>query len=254
MSVRKALPVWLLAALTVLAACAPAAVAPAAMPDKMAAGTPEAMMDDKTGTTTPDAMMDDKMGTATPDAMMDDTMATGTPESMMDDKMGTATPDAMMDDKGGMMDAPAWFGAALTDVHTGETFMLGDFKGKVVLVETMAQWCPKCLEQQRQVQALREQLGARDDLVVLGLDVDPNEDAATLKTYIEGHGFDWLYAVAPAEVAREMAQLYGDQFLNPSSTPMLIIDRDGEVHALPFGIKSAADLMQALEPFLKGAM
>lgn len=228
MSVRKALPVWLLAALTVLAACAPAAVVPAAMPDKMGTGTPE-------------AMMDEKMGTATPDAMMDE-------------KMGTATPEPMMDDKGGMMDMPAWFGAALTDVRTGETFKLSDLKGKVVLVETMAQWCPKCLEQQRQVQALREQLGARDDLVVLGLDVDPNEDAATLKTYVEGHGFDWLYAVAPAEVAREMAQLYGDQFLNPSSTPMLIIDRDGEVHALPFGIKSAADLMNALEPYLKDAM
>ena len=228
MSVRKALPVWLLAAMAILAACAPAAVAPAAMPDKMATGTPE-------------AMMDDKMGTATPDAMMDD-------------KMGTGTPEPMMDDKGGMMDIPAWFSAALTDVRAGETFKLSDLKGKVVLVENMAQWCPKCLEQQRQVQALSQQLGMRDDLVVLGLDVDPNEDAATLKTYVEGQGFDWLYAVAPAEVAREMAQLYGDQFLNPSSTPMLIIDRDGEVHPLPFGIKSAADLMNALEPFLKDTM
>jgi hypothetical protein len=32
---------------------------------------------------------------------------------------------------------------------------------------------------------------------------------------------------------------------------MLIIDRDGEAHPLPFGIKSAADLQAALEPFLQ---
>jgi hypothetical protein len=55
-------------------------------------------------------------------------------------------------------------------------------------------------------------------------------------------------------VAREIAALYGDQFLNPPSTPMLIIDRRGQVHPLPFGIKSAADLRQALEPFLNEVM
>ena len=62
--------------------------------------------------------------------------------------------------------------------------------------------------------------------------------------------FDWVYAVAPPEVSRELGQLYGDQFLNPPATPMLIIDQHGEVHPLPFGIKSAGDLQEALEPFL----
>jgi hypothetical protein len=31
---------------------------------------------------------------------------------------------------------------------------------------------------------------------------------------------------------------------------MLIIDRQGKVHPLPFGVKSAADLQAALQPFL----
>ena len=50
------------------------------------------------------------------------------------------------------------------------------------------------------------------------------------------------------------ANLYGNQLLNPPSTPILIIDRHGEVHLLPFGIKSSEDLLKAIEPFLKDEM
>ena len=82
------------------------------------------------------------------------------------------------------------------------------------------------------------------------MDIDPNENAADLSAYLARNDFDWLYAVAPVEAAREIGQLYGSQFLNPSSAPMYIIDRKGNVHLLPFGVKSAADLFTALEPLL----
>ena len=93
-----------------------------------------------------------------------------------------------------------------------------------------------------------------DDLVTLVLDVDPNETPDNLQAYAAQHGFEWIYVVAPREVAREIGQLYGDQFLNPPSTPMLIVDRHGEVHLLPFGRKSAEDLQEALKPFLSEEM
>ena len=51
----------------------------------------------------------------------------------------------------------------------------------------------------------------------------------------------------------EISALYGAQYLNPPSTPMLIIDKNGEVHTLPFGIKSAEDLQSALIPFLESS-
>ena len=72
--------------------------------------------------------------------------------------------------------------------------------------------------------------------------------------YVERNNFDWLYAVSPAEVTREISNLYGDQFINPPSTPMLIIDRQGQVHVLPFGIKSAQQLLEALQPYLQEGM
>jgi thiol-disulfide isomerase/thioredoxin len=184
--------------------------------------------------------------TPAPEATMKETEAT-----MEKDASGTVV-DAGSSDA--MTDLPNWFGAQLTDVHTGEILTVAGLEGKVVLVETMAIWCPKCLRQQQEVKTLHEVLGERDDLVTLVLDVDPNEDAENLKAYAAKNGFTWTYAVAPPEVAREIGQLYGDQFLNPPSTPMFIVDRQGQVHLLPFGRKTAGDLQEALAPFLSEGM
>ena len=250
-----------LLALIALAACAPAA-APTQTPESMMAKTPETMMDK-----TPDAMMEktpDAMMAKTPDAMMKgtpDAMMAATPNAMMSgetmtDTMMAATPDAMMphDAMTDTMTAPAWFSAVLTEATTGATFTLQDYKGKVVLVETMAMWCPTCLQQQKEVKALHALLGKRDDFISVGIGVDINESLAALKDYVANNGFDWTYTVASQEVAREIGNLYGAQFLNPPSAPMLIIDRHGAAHPLPFGVKSTADLQKALEPFLNDAM
>jgi cytochrome oxidase Cu insertion factor (SCO1/SenC/PrrC family) len=176
-----------------------------------------------------------------------------------EDMMDQENDGSMSGDKDGMSEdtlvmTPDWFKASLTNVKTGETFTVDDFKGKVVLVETLAMWCSNCLKQQKQVQALHDLIGERDDFVSLGIDIDPNENAEALRTYTSNNGFDWVYTVAPTEVAREIGQLYGDQYLNPPSTPMLIIDREGEVHLLPFGIKNAESLLVALQPFLDAEM
>jgi thiol-disulfide isomerase/thioredoxin len=214
--------------------------------------TPESMMSGETPT--PESMMSGE--TPTPESMM--TNETPTPESMMSGETptpeamtnkGMAAPEGMTDQ--GMMEAPAWYGADLTDVNTGTAFKVADLKGKVVLVETMAVWCPTCLQQASQIQALNKLLGKRDDFVSLGLDIDQQETADVLKAYTAKNGFDWPYAVAPAAVAHEIGQLYGDQFLNPPSTPILIIDRQGQAHPLPFGVKSAQVLQEALSPYLK---
>lgn len=192
------------------------------------------------------ARMDE--GTPTLDPMMDQPTPTG--EAMMD--KATPTGEAMIEE--GAMAMPGFFSVALTDVASGTTFRLAEFKGKVILLEPFAQWCSNCLGQQREVARLHALLGPRDDFVSVGLDIDPNEDAAMLRAYLERYAFDWLYAVAPAEVAGEIGRVYGSQYLNPPSTPMFVIDRHGEVHPLDFGKKTAEDLLEALGPYLAEAM
>jgi len=178
---------------------------------------------------------------ATPDAVME---KTPTEEAMMEN---SPTPDPASDT---MLESPAWYSEVFTDASSGMVFSVDDFKGKVILVETLAMWCSNCRAQQQQVLALHGLLGAREDFVSLGIDIDTNENLDDLKSYVASNGFDWYYAVATPEVARAFSQLYGDQFLNPPSTPMLIIDRQGEAHPLPFGIKSAEELLDYLTPYL----
>ncbi len=146
--------------------------------------------------------------------------------------------------------APDWFDIEMTDVRTGQPFTINDFAGRVVLIETMAQWCPTCESQENEVIKLHELLGNPEDLVSVSLDVDLNEDEASLKDYAAAHGYDWYFAVAPLEVARALGNLYSAQYLNPPVAPMLLIDRNGDVYGLPFGLKSAESLQKTIEPYL----
>jgi cytochrome oxidase Cu insertion factor (SCO1/SenC/PrrC family) len=143
-----------------------------------------------------------------------------------------------------------WFSVELTDAQTGQTFTMNDYAGKVVLVETMAIWCPNCIVQANEVRDLHKLLGNPEDLVSVSLDVDLNEDQASLKEYVEEFDFEWRFAVAPLEVARALGNLYSAQYLNPPLNPMLIIDRNGDVHTLDYGKKSAETLQKSVEPYL----
>jgi cytochrome oxidase Cu insertion factor (SCO1/SenC/PrrC family) len=145
---------------------------------------------------------------------------------------------------------PAWFDMELVDVQTGETFKMSDYKGKVVLLETMAIWCPNCIVQSNEIRNLHKLLGNPDDLVSVSLDVDVNEDSASLKEYASNYGFGWHFAVASLEVARALGNLYTAEYLNPPLAPMLVIDREGNVHHLEYGIKDVEKLRKFIEPFM----
>ena len=146
---------------------------------------------------------------------------------------------------------PDWFNMKMTDVNTGQTFTMSDFAGKVVLLETMATWCPTCWKQENEVKKLLGLLGNSQDLVAVSLDVDLKEDEAVLKQFATTGGYNWRYAVGPLLVDRALGNLYSAEYLNPPLAPMLIIDRKGGVYNLPYGVKSAEALQKTLEPYLK---
>jgi cytochrome oxidase Cu insertion factor (SCO1/SenC/PrrC family) len=145
---------------------------------------------------------------------------------------------------------PEWFGMEMTDVRTGETFTMNDFSGKVVLIETIAQWCPNCLFQQAETRKAAEQLGDPEDLILVTMDVDSNEDEASLKKYADDFKFSWRFVVGPLEVQRALGNLYSAEYLNPPLDPMLLIDRQGNAHQLPYGLKKADELQDILKPYL----
>jgi thiol-disulfide isomerase/thioredoxin len=128
----------------------------------------------------------------------------------------------------------------LVDVATGETFTIGDFAGRPVLVESFAVWCPTCTAQQREIGRLREQEG--DAVVHVSLDTDPNETNANIEAHLELNGFDWRYAVSPVLLTQALIDDYGLSIVNAPGAPIVLICPDQSSRLLRRGVKTAADL------------
>lgn len=135
----------------------------------------------------------------------------------------------------------SWRETALTDVRTGESFTVAQFADRPVLLETFAVWCPTCTRQQQQLVRLRAR---RDDVVVITLDVDPNEDAEKVREHLETHeDFDWRYAVAPSAMTRSLIDEFGTVIANPPAAPIVRVCPDGTAkHIDQRGVKSAETL------------
>ena len=140
-----------------------------------------------------------------------------------------------------VLDQP-WAAVQLTDVTTGEVFRLADHAGSVIIIETMAIWCPNCLVQQRAVDAALAELDSAKVRYVV-LDVDLNEDAAALADYRAKAGFSGTFVVAGIPVARALAEEFGAQILNPPLTPIIIVSTDGSATLTDYGQKSSAEIV-----------
>ena len=146
---------------------------------------------------------------------------------------------------------PDWFGYALEDAQTGETFRMNDLAGKVVLIQAFAEWCSNCAYQENEMREMAKALGNPASLVLVSLDTDLNENKASLKKYADYFDFGWRFAVSPLEVSRALGNLYSAEYINPPLEPMLIIDRNGAVYSLPYGLKYADQLKNTLEQYLQ---
>lgn len=78
-----------------------------------------------------------------------------------------------------------------TDVY-GKKLKLSDFRGKWVLVNFWAPWCPLCWVE---VPTLNE-MNKRDDFVVIGVGLDYGPDEGVVKDTASRHGIDFHAVVA----------------------------------------------------------
>ncbi len=99
----------------------------------------------------------------------------------------------------------AWKTAPLQDPVTGQTFTLSNFTGKIVVLQFMAIYCQYCLAEGHRLVTVQQNLAqdsrASGGVVIVSVDVDPNENLAQLKQYVQQYGFGnansnpaWRYA------------------------------------------------------------
>ena len=86
---------------------------------------------------------------------------------------------------------------ALKDLG-GTEVRLSDQRGKVVLIDFWATWCPPCREELPHIQRLHEDHRS-EGLVVLALSTD--RDPAAVRTFVPRHGFTFPVLFGNREVA-----------------------------------------------------
>ncbi|HKO33050.1 MAG TPA: hypothetical protein VJY85_04840 [Candidatus Limnocylindria bacterium] len=134
----------------------------------------------------------------------------------------------------------------LTDVRTGDHFTLAQLAADgPILLEPMAVWCTNCRAQMHEVTRAHEAAQFHS----VSLDVDLSESAQDLAEYADREGWDWRFAMATLDLYRLLQQRFGDAATYPPATPLIVIERDGRVRPLEFGVgqRSAEQLIAELQ-------
>jgi peroxiredoxin len=107
----------------------------------------------------------------------------------------------------------------------GDKFRLADQRGKVVMVNFWATWCPPCLEEMPAMERLyRKHKDAGFTLVAISVDADPKK----VTPFVTEHKLTMPIGVDPK---MDLASTYGVRAL-PSS---FVVARDGNLAALAIG-------------------
>jgi len=141
--------------------------------------------------------------------------------------------------------APGWMEIELTDVATGEAFKISDFKGKPILLESFAVWCPTCLAQQKEMKKVKQIEG--ENIIHISLNTDPNEDEDKVGEHIERNELDWYFAVSPVELTEALIDEFGLNFVSAPRAPVVLICEDQSTRFLRSGVKPAEELVSEIE-------
>jgi thiol-disulfide isomerase/thioredoxin len=127
------------------------------------------------------------------------------------------------------MAGPVW---TLKDVD-GKPVSSALFKGKVVVVDFWATWCPPCRTEIPGYVALQKKYGA-DGLVFIGISVDGDDSIPAVKAFVKQFSINYLIVMANDTIQDSFGVTQG----YPTT---FIIDRAGMVQNKKVGREPTAD-------------
>ena len=122
----------------------------------------------------------------------------------------------------------------------GKNVQLSDFAGQVVVVNLWATWCPPCRAEMPMLNVYYEAF--RDEGVTI-LAVNSEEDAPTVKQFMQTHGFSMPVLL---DSQSDVFALYQATGL-PTT---VVIDREGRIQHVHTGEITAKQLDAAIRPLL----
>ncbi|MEW5792397.1 MAG: TlpA family protein disulfide reductase [Pseudomonadota bacterium] len=126
----------------------------------------------------------------------------------------------------------------LPDLNGKETG-LADFKGKVLVVNLWASWCPPCRKETPEFIALQQELGSKGvQFVGIGVDEEP-----AIRAFVKEMGVTYPILLA-GEQGDQILMAFGDvQGVLPYT---LVLDREGKVRERHLGYYPQEELRRVL--------
>lgn len=121
----------------------------------------------------------------------------------------------------------------------GSSFSLTDLKGKVVILNFWATWCPPCKKEIPDFIELQQRYGEKG-LEIVGVALEEREPVAD---YVASHGVDYRILIGDGRIAQQ----YGGIRSIPTT---FIIDREGRVAASFVGLQSKEVWLAQIEKLL----
>lgn len=133
--------------------------------------------------------------------------------------------------------APPW---QLKDLD-GKAVSSADFKGKVVVLNFWATWCPPCRKEIPDFIALQKEHGSRG-LVFVGVALD-DEGVSVVKPFAKEAGINYPLVIGDDKVVKayEGVEMYPTTY---------VIDRNGTVVSRHIGSLTRAEMEQEIKPLL----
>jgi peroxiredoxin len=122
----------------------------------------------------------------------------------------------------------------LTDL-TGKSWTLRDLRGKVVLVNFWATWCPPCRKEMPDLEALGKRFGPQG-LVILAIS---DEDATKVKPFIAEHQISYPILLDPGRKVNDTFRVEGI----PKS---FVYDREGKLVAQAIDMRTERQFLAML--------
>jgi peroxiredoxin len=125
----------------------------------------------------------------------------------------------------------------------GKTVKLADYRGKVVLVDVWATWCPPCRREIPEIIKLQNEVTKEKlDVVILGISVDRSKSA--LPKFIKANKINYPILLAESKAMESLGEV---EYI-PTK---FFIDRKGVVRDSAVGGMTKDDLKKKLETYLK---
>jgi thiol-disulfide isomerase/thioredoxin len=125
----------------------------------------------------------------------------------------------------------------------GQPVRLADHRGKTVIIDFWATWCPPCIFQVPELNKFWQAHKETGDVMVIGVAVDV-EGAAVVKPWVEDQGVEYTIVIGDESLARDFGAL--------GFPTLVIVTPEGNVDSLHVGLIEVKELEGIVAP-LRGA-